>query len=76
MIKKQSFIHYFKQASPEVELSSLNIGSRPTKRNVLTPYNNGSGSSNSTDNNFSYSSGIESLRAIPWTFAWSQIRYI
>ncbi|RIY33701.1 phosphoenolpyruvate carboxylase [Psittacicella melopsittaci] len=48
------FIPYFRQATPEIELSNLNLGSRAAKRNV-----NG---------------GVESLRAIPWIFAWTQNR--
>lgn len=49
-----SFVKYFRQATPEQELSVLPLGSRPARRG--------------TDG------GIESLRAIPWIFAWSQNR--
>ena len=48
------FVPYFRQATPELELGLLNIGSRPAKRNPK--------------------GGVESLRAIPWTFAWAQSR--
>ena len=48
------FVPYFRQATPEQELASLPLGSRPARRA-------GGG-------------GIESLRAIPWIFAWSQNR--
>lgn len=54
LLIENSFINYFRLATPELELSRLNIGSRPVKRHA-----NG---------------GIESLRAIPWTFSWSQNR--
>ena len=50
------FVKYFRQATPEPELSSLPLGSRPSKRNS--------------------DGGIESLRAIPWIFAWSQNRLV
>lgn len=51
-----SFVKYFRQATPEQELASLPLGSRPSKRKV--------------------DGGIESLRAIPWIFAWSQNRLV
>lgn len=47
------FVDYFRQATPEADLSTLNIGSRPSKRKT---------------------GGIETLRAIPWMFAWTQNR--
>jgi phosphoenolpyruvate carboxylase len=50
----ERFVPYFRKATPELELSNLNIGSRPAKRNPT--------------------GGVESLRAIPWNFAWTQTR--
>ncbi len=48
------FVAYFRHATPEQELASLPLGSRPARRKK--------------------GGGIESLRAIPWIFAWSQNR--
>ena len=48
------FVPYFRQATPEQELASLPLGSRPARRKS--------------------DGGIESLRAIPWIFAWMQNR--
>jgi len=48
------FVPYFRQATPELELANLPLGSRPARRKT--------------------GGGIESLRAIPWIFAWSQNR--
>lgn len=47
------FVAYFRQATPELELGRLPLGSRPAKRRE---------------------GGVESLRAIPWIFAWTQTR--
>lgn len=54
--ERPEFVRYFRQATPEQELSSLPLGSRPSKRKA--------------------DGGIESLRAIPWIFAWSQNRLV
>lgn len=51
---EERFVPYFRSATPELELSGLNVGSRPAKRNPK--------------------GGVESLRAIPWVFAWTQTR--
>jgi len=49
----ERFIPYFRSATPEAELGSVNVGSRPQKRRP---------------------GGVETLRAIPWVFAWTQTR--
>ena len=51
-----NFVEYFRQATPEPELASLPLGSRPARRRT--------------------GGGIETLRAIPWIFAWSQSRLV
>jgi phosphoenolpyruvate carboxylase len=50
------FLDYFHAATPEAELSAMNIGSRPARR--------------------SGGRSVESLRAIPWQFAWTQTRLL
>ena len=51
-----TFIEYFRAATPEVELGTVPIGSRPTRRVA--------------------DGGVDSLRAIPWVFAWTQTRLL
>ncbi len=53
------FVPYFRTATPETELARLNIGSRPARRPSAMPL---------------AEQGIETLRAIPWIFAWTQVR--
>lgn len=48
------FVEYMRTVTPEPELATLALGSRPARRRA--------------------SGGLESLRAIPWVFAWTQIR--
>jgi phosphoenolpyruvate carboxylase len=62
-IDTPEFITYFRQATPEHELELTNIGSRPGRRP------RGSDSSDRP-------AGLESLRAIPWQFAWTQTRLL
>ena len=52
----EDFLSFFSEASPIGELSLVNIGSRPAKRQE--------------------SPSVESLRAIPWVFAWTQNRLL
>jgi phosphoenolpyruvate carboxylase len=54
---RPEFVAYFRAATPEPELRTISIGSRPARRP-------------------SAGSGIESLRAIPWQFAWTQTRLL
>jgi phosphoenolpyruvate carboxylase len=54
------FVEYFRSATPEVELGAVPIGSRPARRAKAAD----------TDH------GVESLRAIPWVFAWTQTRLL
>jgi len=54
------FVDYFRQATPEQELRTIHVGSRPAHR--------ASGGSGTGD--------VASLRAIPWQFAWTQTRLL
>ena len=54
--ENESFIPYFRSATPEIELEDLTIGSRPARRRA--------------------DAGVETLRAIPWVFAWTQTRLL
>ncbi len=65
------FIDYFRAVTPEQELGNLNIGSRPARRRAGGPPASRQGPGEPRN---SMSTGIEALRAIPWIFAWTQVR--
>jgi phosphoenolpyruvate carboxylase len=52
----EDFLAFFSEASPIGELSLLNMGSRPARREQ--------------------NPAVDSLRAIPWVFAWTQNRFL
>ncbi len=52
------FVELFRALTPEQELGILALGSRPARRRQTRDV----------------AGGIESLRAIPWVFAWTQVR--
>jgi phosphoenolpyruvate carboxylase len=53
--RRESFVPFFRQSTPEPELALLNIGSRPARRGGTK-------------------TELKGLRAIPWSFAWTQNR--
>ena len=70
-----AFAGFFRAATPIGELSALRLGSRPASRGGNT------GAAGRDDGGVDQGGGesaggdsIESLRAIPWVFAWSQAR--
>ncbi len=64
--EEPAFERFFRAVTPVEELSSMALGSRPARRGAPT--------SDATPPAERGRSGIESLRAIPWVFAWSQAR--
>ncbi len=60
-----AFAAFFQDATPITELSALRLGSRPAARGQRGASRAGSAGPPPS---------IESLRAIPWVFAWSQAR--
>jgi phosphoenolpyruvate carboxylase len=60
--EEPGFEGFFRAVTPLAELSTMALGSRPARRGAA---GDGAGQARS---------GIESLRAIPWVFSWSQAR--
>jgi phosphoenolpyruvate carboxylase len=68
-----AFPEFFQAATPVAELSAMALGSRPARRGSLEPPRRLSQQSWVIDP-AQPAPGIESLRAIPWVFSWSQAR--
>ena len=64
VVETPGFAAFFRDITPIAELSDLRLGSRPSAR----------GRSGTDGEARRATPPIESLRAIPWTFAWSQAR--
>ena len=67
------FPEFFRAATPVVELSAMALGSRPARRASVEPPRRLAQPSWAIEPT-QPAPGIESLRAIPWVFAWSQAR--
>ena len=65
------FVSYFRLATPEMELARLNIGSRPARRGQQDE-----GLEMDMVKAAAAAGGVETLRAIPWVFAWTQTRLL
>ncbi|HEX7491853.1 MAG TPA: phosphoenolpyruvate carboxylase [Candidatus Limnocylindrales bacterium] len=59
--EEPGFERFFRAVTPLAELSTMALGSRPARRGAA-------------GDTAQANSGIESLRAIPWVFSWSQAR--
>ncbi len=64
--EEPGFERFFRACTPLAELSTMALGSRPARR--------GEPAAGAAGGPTPRPSGIESLRAIPWVFAWSQAR--
>jgi phosphoenolpyruvate carboxylase len=70
------FERFFRAATPLAELSTMALGSRPARRGVAGERTRepGPGPGHEVGPEHGPSFWIDSLRAIPWVFAWSQAR--
>jgi phosphoenolpyruvate carboxylase len=67
------FPEFFRAATPVTELSAMALGSRPARRGSVEPPRRLSQPAWVVEP-VTPAPGIESLRAIPWVFAWQQAR--
>ncbi len=76
--EEPGFERFFRAVTPVAELSTMALGSRPARRGAAgEPVGRADGRPRADAGREAAAtgpSGIESLRAIPWVFAWSQAR--
>ena len=70
LIEEPSFLTWFEEATPILEIESMPIASRPAYRRQNAT---SSGRQNATSSGRE-AHGLADLRAIPWVFAWTQNR--
>jgi phosphoenolpyruvate carboxylase len=68
------FEEFFRAATPVEELSSMAIGSRPARRGAPEPMRREREPRGRGKGSPAQPPWLESLRSIPWVFAWSQAR--
>jgi phosphoenolpyruvate carboxylase len=64
---------FFRTITPIAEISAMALGSRPARRGSLEAARGSGGPPLSSEPDYP-APDVESLRAIPWVFAWSQSR--
>ncbi|MEW6225777.1 MAG: phosphoenolpyruvate carboxylase [Chloroflexota bacterium] len=74
LVEQPGFAEFFRAATPIDLIAGLGLGSRPTSRPGARPTGDGAGVAAGGVAPPGPADGIESLRAIPWVFAWSQAR--
>ena len=77
--EEPAFERFFRAVTPLAELSTMALGSRPARRGATGEAAAGPGDGGRIEAGAAapaapQTGGIESLRAIPWVFAWSQAR--
>jgi phosphoenolpyruvate carboxylase len=77
--EEPGFERFFRAVTPLAELSTMALGSRPARRGLAGESAAGSGAAGrgaaaAATTTAPPPGGIESLRAIPWVFSWSQAR--
>jgi phosphoenolpyruvate carboxylase len=72
-------VEYFRAATPVEELGDLNIGSRPARRKKVplldAPFITSATEFIAVRLSVVQGGGVETLRAIPWVFGWTQTRF-